>query len=122
MKKLILVAGFVMGIANVSAQQIKVDSEVLELGSVAVNSKNNAVMKISNTGDKPLVIQKVQASCGCTVPSYPTEPIAPGKSGDIKIEYNAGAVEGDFSKTVTIYSNDAASPRKVFRVKGKATK
>ncbi|MDK7375237.1 MULTISPECIES: DUF1573 domain-containing protein [Weeksella] len=122
MKKILIVAGFFWGITHLSAQQIGLATENVELGNVAVGSKTNAVMVIKNEGSKPLIIQKVQPSCGCTVPSFPTEPIAPGKTGEIKIQYAAGNVEGDFSKTVTIYSNDEKSPRKIFRVKGKTVK
>lgn len=60
---------------------------------------------VSNTGDMPLVITRVIASCGCTTPEWPKEPIAPGKSAEIKVTYDPTNRPGTFSKTVSIYSN-----------------
>lgn len=58
-----------------------------------------------NTGDQPLVISKAVASCGCTVPSYPKEPVPPGGEGDITVEFNSENREGHQQKNVMIYSN-----------------
>jgi len=58
-----------------------------------------------NTGTNPLLITKAIASCGCTVPSYPKEPIAPGSEGDITVEFNSANREGHQQKNVMIYSN-----------------
>ena len=60
----------------------------------------------TNTGDAPLVINQAVASCGCTVPSYTKEPIAPGKKGTISVTYNGkGKFPGHFKKTITVRSN-----------------
>ncbi len=62
--------------------------------------------KFKNTGQVPLIINQVFASCGCTVPTYPKEPIQPGKSGVIEITYNGtNKFPGHFMKTVTVRSN-----------------
>ena len=58
----------------------------------------------TNKGNAPLVITSVQASCGCTVTDYSTDPIAPGETGYVKATYNA-AKSGVFSKTVTVNAN-----------------
>lgn len=68
----------------------------------------------TNTGDANLVILDASADCGCTVPEYPTAPIAPGKSGVIKVTYNPLYRPGNFTKVVTIRSN---SKQKKARVK-----
>ncbi|MEZ4978705.1 MAG: DUF1573 domain-containing protein [Chitinophagales bacterium] len=60
---------------------------------------------ITNTGDKPLLISNAQGSCGCTVPEYPKEPIAPGESRDMKVSFNPSGKEGAQTKTVTITAN-----------------
>ncbi|WP_068598998.1 DUF1573 domain-containing protein [Vaginella massiliensis] len=120
MKKLLIVTGLVFGFANVSAQTVSLDKDNIEFGEVKVNTKNKAQIVVTNTGDKPLKIERVQPSCGCTVPSFTKEEILPGKTGKIDVEYNSGTTSGAFNKTVTVYSNDPASPRKVFRVKGTA--
>lgn len=61
--------------------------------------------KFKNTGDSPLVITRVTASCGCTRPEYPKEPIASGKTGKIKVTYNAKGRPGRFLKNVYVYAN-----------------
>lgn len=60
---------------------------------------------INNQGEAPLVITRVIASCGCTTPEWTKEPIAPGKSGDIKVTYDPSGRPGPFSKTISVYSN-----------------
>lgn len=65
--------------------------------------KVTCVFKFKNTGDKPLVIHQAVASCGCTVPQYPKEPIQPGNSGEITVTYNgAGKFPGHFKKSITL--------------------
>ncbi len=61
--------------------------------------------KFKNTGNSPLLISAASASCGCTVPSYPKEPIAPGKEGAIDVQFNSSGKVGAFDKNVTIVSN-----------------
>ena len=56
-------------------------------------------------GKEPLLLENVQASCGCTTPEWSREPIAPGATAPIKVGYNAYA-EGHFNKTVTILYNN----------------
>jgi hypothetical protein len=62
------------------------------------------VFEVTNTGNEPLYLENVQASCGCTTPEWSKEPIAPGATVPIKVGYNAYA-EGHFNKTVTIFYN-----------------
>jgi hypothetical protein len=63
------------------------------------------VFEIVNMGKEPLLLENVQASCGCTTPEWSREPIAPGATVPIKVGYNAYA-EGHFNKTVTIFYNN----------------
>jgi Protein of unknown function (DUF1573) len=63
------------------------------------------VFEIVNTGKEPLLLENVQASCGCTTPEWSREPIAPSATAQIKVGYNAYA-EGHFNKTVTIFYNN----------------
>lgn len=122
MKKIALIAGLFLGVATLSAQTITLEQENVEFGEVKINTKNKGQIIVKNTGEAPLVIERVQPACGCTVPEFTKDPIAPGSTGTIDVEYNSGNAEGAFNKTVTIYSNDKASPRKIFRVKGTAVK
>lgn len=61
--------------------------------------------EFTNTGDKPLIINRVSASCGCTTPSYTKEPVLPGQKGTIKVAYSTTGRVGSFSKTVRVLTN-----------------
>ena len=63
------------------------------------------VFDIQNTGKEPLLLENVQASCGCTTPEWSRDPIAPGATVPIKVGYNAYS-EGNFNKTITIFYNN----------------
>ena len=63
------------------------------------------VFKFVNNGKGPLVISKANASCGCTVPEYPRDPIMPGDSGKISVQFNTTGKLGQQSKTVTVTAN-----------------
>jgi hypothetical protein len=63
------------------------------------------VFEFVNTGKEPLLLENVQASCGCTTPEWSREPITPGAVASVKVGYNAYA-EGHFNKTVTIFYNN----------------
>jgi hypothetical protein len=61
--------------------------------------------KFKNTGNADLIISNASASCGCTIPSYPKEPITPGTEGAIDVQFNSTGKVGTFDKNVTITSN-----------------
>ena len=65
----------------------------------------NVSFRFKNTGNKPLVISNVSASCGCTVPETPKKPYAPGETGVIKASFNSTGKPGTQSKQVTVYAN-----------------
>lgn len=77
----------------------------IQFGSIKEGASKTISITFTNTGKKPLIISNVYTNCGCTEIEYPKEPFLPGKSGTIKITYNATEGEGVFSKTVTIYTN-----------------
>ncbi|MDQ3192817.1 MAG: DUF1573 domain-containing protein [Bacteroidota bacterium] len=76
-----------------------------DFGKIKQDSKNTHKFKFTNTGINPLIIENATGSCGCTVPEYPKEPIAPGATGEITVEYSPGKQQGAQSKTVTITAN-----------------
>ena len=71
----------------------------------------------TNTGKEPLLIKNAVGSCGCTVPEYTQEAIAPGGKGKVKVTYNAASL-GSFTKTVTINTNSATTPVIVLTITG----
>ena len=87
--------------------EITFDKTTHDFGSFPESSpKVTCVFNFKNTGDGPLVIHQAIASCGCTVPQYPKEPIKPGESGQITVTYNgAGKFPGHFKKSITIRTN-----------------
>jgi hypothetical protein len=80
-----------------------------DFGTIKQHTENEYVFTFSNDGDKPLIIETATGSCGCTVPEFPREPIAPGATGEIRVMYKPGAQEGLQNKTVTVVAN--TSPR-----------
>ncbi|MGL5637225.1 MAG: DUF1573 domain-containing protein [Bacteroidales bacterium] len=75
------------------------------------------IFKFENKGNAPLVINQVIASCGCTTPEYPKNPISPGKSGEIKVTYNPLGRPGYFTKSVIVLNNGEPS-RAELKIKG----
>lgn len=109
---------------QVTAQQvgqtgaaITVNKEVHDYGNIKHKANGDCEFIVTNTGTEPLILATVKGSCQCTVPSWPTEPIAPGASATIKVTYNTERV-GAINKTVTITSNAVNEPTKVVRIKG----
>lgn len=109
MKKIILttLSLFIGVIMAYAGADIKFESTTHDFGSFSEKSpKVTCTFKFTNTGDGPLVIHQAIATCGCTVPLYPKEPIRPGESGEIKVTYNgAGKFPGRFQKTITLRTN-----------------
>lgn len=103
--------------AMYSAQTISFDKTVFDYGNVSVGADGHRLFKIKNTGDKPLIISRVQASCGCTTPEWSQEPIMPGKTADLKVGYDT-KIAGPFTKIIEVYSNDAENSRSVITIKG----
>ena len=69
----------------------------------------------TNTGNQPLVIHQAISSCGCTVPEYTMEPIAPGKSGVINVTYNGKTKRpGVFKKSITVHTNAINTPTRIY--------
>lgn len=76
-----------------------------KFGTIKEGEKVKHAFKFTNAGNNPLVIEKAVASCGCTIPSYSKEPIAPGANGEIIVEFNSDGRTGHQQKNVMIYSN-----------------
>jgi hypothetical protein len=120
MKKLVAIALFIFAGFAVQAQEtakIEFKSEVIDYGEIEQGSDGVRIFEFTNTGTVPLVITDVTSSCGCTIPEKPEGPIAPGKTGVIKVKYDTSKV-GPIRKTVTVYSN-AEEPAKSIKIKGR---
>ena len=109
MKKLILATILsIFGLCAFAAGEadIKFEKTSHNFGTFQESEKVTCTFKFTNTGDNLLVIHQAIASCGCTVPQYPKEPIKPGETGEIVVTYNgAGKFPGHFRKSITIRTN-----------------
>jgi hypothetical protein len=104
----------------VNAQKAVINFEINEhdFGKVKeADGKITYIFDFTNTGMSPLVVNRVQASCGCTTPTWTKEPIEPGKKGSITVTYNPAGRPGAFSKSITVYSN-ASDEQVVLMIKG----
>ena len=128
MKKIVLLIGVLVMMAGIAkAQDVKVSENGAEIefenlvhdyGDVPYNGNGECEFRFTNTGNEPLIIQKPKSSCGCTVPSWPKEPILPGQSDVIKVTYKTTKV-GPINKSVTVTSNAKVNSTVVLRIKGR---
>jgi hypothetical protein len=126
MKKalLSLVVLFVASVAmNTAVAQIETGAKIEfskdthDYGTVKYGADGTCTFEFKNTGNEPLIISTAKGSCGCTVPEWPKEPIAPGAKGTITVKYDTKR-PGAINKSVTITSNAVNEPTKVIRIKG----
>jgi len=101
---------------NPNAPEISFETTVHDFGTIFQNSEAVCDFKFTNTGKEPLILSKPQSSCGCTVPTWPQEPILPGKSDVIKVTYSTHNI-GPINKTVTVTSN-AKTSRVILSIRG----
>lgn len=91
--------------------------ETHDFGEVPEGKMATYEFEFVNTGNQPIVIGNVQASCGCTTPFWTKDPVMPGKKGTVKASYNSAGRPGPFTKTITVTSN-ATEPNKMLTIKG----
>ena len=106
MKKLLVFLAVLFGISSFaqSGAKIELKEETINYGEVEKGKDDGIrIFEFTNTGNEPLLIKNVKSSCGCTVPEWPKEPIAPGAKSQIKVQYNMNP--GPISKTITVESN-----------------
>ncbi len=101
-----------------SGPEIEFEKTVHDYGDVPYNGNGECEFRFTNTGNEPLLIQKPKSSCGCTIPSWPQEPILPGESDIIKMTYRTNR-PGIINKTVTVTSNARKNSTVVLRIKGR---
>lgn len=122
MKKLLFMAALLVGGLAVNAQEqkaddiIKVNTEKYDFGKIKQGVPVTTYFEITNTSDKPVVIENAWAGCGCTTPEVPKEPIAPNSSVKMKVGYNAAAMN-HFEKDVYVKLVGISQP-KVLKITG----
>ena len=127
MKKIIYLLGIMLLMAGAAKAQdvqvqngpeIEFEKLVHDYGDVPFNGNGECEFRFTNTGNEPLLVQKPKSSCGCTIPSWPKEPILPGESEVIKVTYRTNRA-GNINKTVTVTSNAVKNSTVVLRIKGR---
>ena len=92
-----------------------------DFGNIKQDTENKYTFRFTNTGKEPLIIESATGSCGCTVPNYPKEPVAPGAQGSIEVVYKPGKQENAQQKTVTVVAN--TEPKQtILRIKANVQK
>ena len=97
--------------------KFKFEKEVHDFGIVQEGELATYEFQFTNVGDEPIIMTGVHASCGCTTPIWTKDPVLPGKTGVIKVQYNSKGRIGVFNKSITINSN-AEPNTKVLYIKG----
>lgn len=100
-----------------SGAKIEFVKETHDYGTIKYGADGTSTFEFKNTGNAPLIISNAKGSCGCTVPEWPKEPIAPGAKGVIKVKYDTKR-PGPINKSVIITSNAVNEPSKTIRIKG----
>lgn len=91
------------------AAKIEFAEKEFNFGTVMQGDVVTHIFKFKNTSNNPLAISNAVGSCGCTVPEYPKEPIAPGAEGEILVKFNSTNKSGDQVKKVTLQANTIPS-------------
>jgi len=91
--------------SSLAPTTVQLIDSVFDFGTIKEGDVVSFSYRFKNTGDKPLEVTNVMASCGCTVPEKPEEPIEPGQIGFIKVKFNSDRKPGEAHKTVTVESN-----------------
>jgi len=117
MKKIFLLASAFMFSLAVMAQPkaddvAKFNTEKHDFGKIIAGTPVTYAFEIKNISDKPLVVENSWASCGCTTPEKITDPIMPGKTALLKVQYNAAAAS-PFTKDVYVQFTGIAQPKTV---------
>ena len=99
------------------AGEFKFKEETHDFGEIPEGPLGETDFEFKNTGKKPIVISDAHGSCGCTVPTWPKEPILPGKKGVIHVAYTTNGRQGPIMKDVTINSNAKQQPM-VLHIRG----
>lgn len=102
------------------AAEIKFDITEYDFGTVNEGEIVEAKYTVTNAGKTDLIISNVQASCGCTVPVWPKEPIKPGDSAEVLANFNTAGKPNRQAKTLTLFTNTARG-REILKLKGSVT-
>jgi hypothetical protein len=90
---------------DVKEPKFEFKERVWDFGNITEGERVEHTFKFKNVGEGDLVISNCTASCGCTIPEWPKEPIPPGGEGQIKVEFNSAGKSDAVTKDITIFAN-----------------
>jgi hypothetical protein len=105
---------------SVNGPVMSFETTVLDYGKIEHKTDGNRSFVLTNTGNAPLIISNVKGSCGCTVPTWSRDPLAPGQSTEIGVKYDTKRI-GKFTKTITLTTN-SSEKTKILTIKGEVLK
>ncbi|HAS59822.1 MAG TPA: hypothetical protein DCS64_15320 [Algoriphagus sp.] len=108
-----MVFAFQANAQSESGAVITFKEKSVDFGDISQGDKVSHTFELTNTGTTPLIISNVAATCGCTVPSWPKDPIAPGAKAKIEVSFNSAGKMGKQNSVVRIYSNASEPIEKV---------
>lgn len=103
--------------SDVPVPEFTFETEVHDFGKIVQGEKVSYSFKFKNTGNADLIITSAKGSCGCTVPEWPKDPVAPGAEGMIDVVFNSDGKSGQQNKKVTIVANTVPNT-KVLAING----
>ena len=119
MKNVFAILAFLFAAATATLAQgpvMTLETTAVDYGTIEKGADPLRKFKFTNTGTEPLIIKDAKGSCGCTVPTYPKEPIMPGETSEIEVRYDTQRV-GMFTKSVTLTTNET-DPTHLLTIKG----
>lgn len=116
MKTILTNIAILFTVITTNAQEFKFKTETVDFGKITKGSNGTRMFEFTNVGDTPLIIKRVQSTCGCTIPKKTEKPIMPNEKGFISVSYDTNRI-GGFSKAITVYSN-AKKERRMLKIKG----
>ena len=115
MKKLgFILILLVFATAGMYAQEITFKTDTYNFGTINEGDSVSFEFTFTNTGKAPLILEDVTASCGCTTPYWPKQPIKPGQSSKINATFRSEGKSGEQNKMITIKSNATEPTKRIF--------
>lgn len=100
-----------------NAPQMSFESTTVDYGEIERGAERVRTVSFTNTGDAPLIITNARGSCGCTVPNWPKDPIMPGETSELSINYDTNRL-GNINRTIRVTTNEGGDPH-VILIRGK---
>jgi Protein of unknown function (DUF1573) len=96
---------------------VKWDTETYDFGDVQEGESLTKIFVVTNTGNAPLAIHDAKSNCGCTVPKFPKNPVAPGQSDKIVVSFDSSNKLGQVDQNVVVYDNSSPNQRSILKIK-----